>query len=356
VSRRVYAAAIVAVIAIDAVARSARAQERKTSSLGWTRLEGAESCIGTRELALAVEQQLGRAVFVSAAQGEVALEGRIERLAPRGWRAVITLSSAGGEILGTRELTSDKESCRALDEPLSLTLALMIDPEAALRPRAPPTPAPASPPVAPAPPAPAPPPQVIVRRETVLVPVDRPAPPPEDAWRADGFAAMAVGFGMVPGVGLGGRVGALVEPPWFAAVEGTATVWKSANEDVDARSGASVSFLLVQAGLSVCPLWKRGTSLAASLCGGAELGLYSVTADGFDRSTDETRPLAALTARARGTYRFLGPVFATVGVTLAVPLIRDRFYYRAADASEPEVFRVAPVTVAPEIGLGLTIP
>src|SRR5262249_39169402 len=65
------------------VAGSAGAQvkpraERATSSLNWVRLPGSEECITARALATAVEGRLGRAVFVSASQGDLSIEGRVE--------------------------------------------------------------------------------------------------------------------------------------------------------------------------------------------------------------------------------------------------------------------------------------
>jgi hypothetical protein len=86
----------------------------RRSSLSWVRGEGAETCIGTRALAEAVEKRLGRSVFVSAAKADISVEGMVERKdAP--WRAIVTVADADGNILGTRELTSEEEACASLD-------------------------------------------------------------------------------------------------------------------------------------------------------------------------------------------------------------------------------------------------
>src|SRR5689334_12323457 len=88
-----------------AAAAAARADEpgKRTSSLSWVRLEGAESCIATQALAQAVETRLKRKVFVSASGADVSVEGHIAReSSPPRWRAVFTVRDAEGTLLGTR--------------------------------------------------------------------------------------------------------------------------------------------------------------------------------------------------------------------------------------------------------------
>src|SRR5579871_2651613 len=139
--------------------------EAPPSSLGWVRLPGAESCIATRDLARDVEQRLGKAVFVSPAQAEVIVEGRIEAVTggEAAFRARLTLTNAQGAVLGTRDLDVPAGStCRSIDDQLSLVIALLIDPDAILAPRG----APSPPPVPPVPPA-----------QPKVAPVPAPAPP-----------------------------------------------------------------------------------------------------------------------------------------------------------------------------------
>ena len=66
--------------ALAFAASDARAQDAKgtTATLGWARLDGAETCIGTQELAQAVEKLLGRSVFVPASEAELAIEGLVD--------------------------------------------------------------------------------------------------------------------------------------------------------------------------------------------------------------------------------------------------------------------------------------
>src|SRR5688500_19747658 len=113
-------------------------------------MPGADACIATQPLARAVEERLGRETFVSAAQADLSVEGRIEKNPKGGWRAVITMRDPKGALLGTREVERDDASCDAMSEPLALIIAVMIDPDAATRPKTEPAksePTPPSPPV-----------------------------------------------------------------------------------------------------------------------------------------------------------------------------------------------------------------
>jgi hypothetical protein len=195
---RIAAVAIPLALAFAAAARAqqggAATPAPRTSSLSWVRMPGAEECIATQPLARAVEERLGRTVFVSAAEADVSVEGRVEG-APKAWRATITLRDSKGALLGTRELTSDKPSCDSLREPLALVIAVMIDPDASSRPEPPPPPPDAGP-------APTAPPVVIIQKEQVFVPVEPPSAP---SWRFDSSVGLVAGAGLVPSPYAGGR-------------------------------------------------------------------------------------------------------------------------------------------------------
>ncbi|MFT3767689.1 MAG: hypothetical protein QM820_19715 [Minicystis sp.] len=143
-----------------ASAEEPRAPAARTLSIAWTRGAGAESCIAPDALRAAVGAKLGREVLAAPPRADLAVEARVELRAAGRWRAVITRVGAKGETLGLRELTSDAPSCRAFDDEITLVVALLLDPVAAL---APATPQVASPAPAPAPDA-------------------APAAPPEQPW------------------------------------------------------------------------------------------------------------------------------------------------------------------------------
>jgi len=321
----------------------------KTSSLSWTRLEGAESCIGARELALAVERLLGRAVFVSTAKAELSVEGRVEARDGGAWHAVIVVADEQGQVLGTRELDSAEPDCRSLDDPVALAIALMIDPDAAL---------------APTPPAsgpPAPPPEVIVREKPVYVPVpverpDEPAKPPadeEDPWRWAVRAGPVFGAGVMPGLGLGLTASATVEPPWFLPVEGGAILFFEREAESDGLRGA-IDLMLAQG--AVCPATLRGYGLVFSTC--VEVQLGALWYEGLESAAgqEDTRFAFNLGARLRLDYRVIGPLTVGVGAAGAVPLLRDPIELDDSSGQPHEIYHQSPVVFLPDVHLGLEFP
>ena len=231
----------------------------RTSSLSWVRMPGAESCISGRDLARAVEARLGRGVFVSAAQAEVAVEGRIEqasegaRASPSSrWRASVTMSDASGAVLGRREIASAEASCHALDAPLALVLAVMIDPDASARTEQQAAPAQVEP-ARPSTPAPAPaPPRVIVRERVVVR--EAPSRTPPEPWRVDAEAGVALLLGAVPGAGVGALVSATLEPPGFWQLVADGLITLPSRADVRGGVGGADVWLAL-GGLSLCPVY-----------------------------------------------------------------------------------------------------
>ncbi|MCU0681253.1 MAG: hypothetical protein MUF34_03160 [Polyangiaceae bacterium] len=124
------------VLAGGAAASPARAEpppRSKSYALDWVRLEGGERCVGPRELAVSVEELLGRQALVATAQAELNIEGRVGPR-PGGWRATLQISNARGTLLARREITADGPDCRVLDEKVRLSLALIASPDAESRP------------------------------------------------------------------------------------------------------------------------------------------------------------------------------------------------------------------------------
>jgi hypothetical protein len=110
------------------------AAAQSKSALSWVRAPGAEQCIGTVALGQRIERLVGP-MLVSAPEGQVSVEGRIAPVKPpgaRGFVAEIVIADASGKILGTRQLKSELDDCRAMDEKLAFVIAVAIDPNAAL--------------------------------------------------------------------------------------------------------------------------------------------------------------------------------------------------------------------------------
>jgi hypothetical protein len=138
-------------------ARSARAEPPPTVRLSLVRADGAEACAGVNELEAAVSRRLRRNPFSNERVRDIEVVVSREQ---RRWVARLFLRQPKGDLVGTRVLESDEESCDPLLASTALAIALSIDPDAALGPvdapvKAPPKPAPppAPPPSPPPPPA-----------------------------------------------------------------------------------------------------------------------------------------------------------------------------------------------------------
>ncbi len=152
-------------------AAPAVAQAPPLTGLTWTAPSG---CIQTGELAQRVEDRLGRTTFATLASRHIQGQLRASELAPR-WRAKLTLVDEQGTVLGSRELTGNDPRCRALDDSLVFILAVMIDPDVALRGPVPPATVEPAREASPEPAPPTPPPDVPLLRPRP--PVAEPPPP-----------------------------------------------------------------------------------------------------------------------------------------------------------------------------------
>jgi hypothetical protein len=317
---------------------------QRTSSLSWVRLPGAESCIGSRALAIAVERRLQHEVFVAPSRAAVSVEGRIEQsTAPDGFRAVITVSNEAGVELGSREIRSAAPSCAAMDDDLALVIAVMIDPEAALAPPLPAAPAP--PPEGPdgrsppKPSAPPPPPRC----------VEPTAAPPPPSWRVSLQAGGAAMLGLLPRISGGVLIRSHVEPPRFWAFEVGGVLFPA----VEAQRGTvGASFQIAEAFVSICPLTLRAFGAVLSACAGVQVG--SIEANGIGlagASGQQEEALFDVALEGRVRRRLAGPLVAGAGLGLAAPILRERFSYLGQD-----LFTMAPVAGTVDLSVGVEFP
>ncbi len=335
---------------------SGAASPKKTSSLSWARLEGTESCIGTHDLAQRVEALLRRAAIVSAADADLSIEGRVEKKTPRGYRATIVVAKSSGDIVGKRELVSDETDCHALDEPVSLAIALMIDPDA-LSPAPPEKPIskPIEPPVLP--------PKIIVHEttKTVYVPVAAKPGPAKRPFRFEGYVGGIVGLGLTP-IGGGGIAGIVLDPPKFIPIEGTGSLLASEKSTPRlALAGQSkattgtIRFWRVEGSAYLCPLAGNKGLFQGALCAGGQAGFVASSGSGFVASSSSVRPLLNGAARGRlGIWAF--PMSLTVGATLSVPIIKDSYVYTAPDGARKTLFEAAPVGGTFDLSIGFKFP
>ncbi|XXX77391.1 hypothetical protein WMF30_01275 [Sorangium sp. So ce134] len=334
----------------------------RTSSLAWVRMPGAEACVDARTLALAVERRLGRVAFVPPTLGEVAIEGRIERSQEAGvWRATIRVFGAGGAAIGSREIEADQVDCRAIDDQLELVIALLVDPDASfVLPRAAGSPAgsPAASAGGGAPgagaavrPAPLPP-----ATAAAALPACPPAPAaPSAPWRVGGAVEAVGGLGLVPGPGpasVGVGVRAHATPPRGPGFELGGALW--ASPDLREAPG-SPAFSLAYGRLSVCPIEIVRGGTALSGCVGAMLGSLRVEGPAVPSRFRHERLVLDLSLDTRVRRRFVGPLFGAVGLGIAVPTVRDVYFYTDAAGARHDIFQVSPVSAILDLGLGLEL-
>ena len=342
---------LLAVSLAAAASSTARAETGKTSSLSWVELPGAESCGGAPAIARAVEVHLGRHAIVSPAQADLSIEGRVEHIPGSAhWHSVIVMRDAAGKVLGTRELDSDTRDCAPLRESVALAIGLMIDPDAVLSSR--PAAAPAPPPAAPPPPAHPPPPRVIIERVETRVPV---YPRPSAVWHVEPSAGAAVAYGVLPLAAVGFRVGVMVVPPWFGAVEVFGGMW--AAQTVAADAGLSATLSPVYAGAALCPLRLEGaTHVAFTACAGAQVVAVQSTGHGFAPSRDETNVATHLFVSGDVEIPIAGAVRGRVGGQAGAALTRDRFVFSDAAGGTQSLFQPPVLQAGAEAGLMVSLP
>lgn len=300
--RRVSLAIVVALVVLSASSVRAQDASGQTASLGWARLPGAESCPSAQVIAQATEAILGRDAFVSAADAALAIEGRVE---PRegGFRATLAVSDASGAAIGERVVEADG-ACEALLSPLSIVLAILVDPDA--------TPTP--------PPPPPPPPDPIVVHDRIEVPV----PVPSQPWRLELDLGGLFEAAATPFVSGGGELYVFLTPPDFVpiGIHG----WIVPFSRADYAASDHVDQLTSWVGLSICPLALRDRTLSFAACAGLDVGGVFVLGQSRAASPAERdRVTGGLDVSVRGRVRLVGPLWVVLSAALLVPFRGERF-------------------------------
>lgn len=331
-----------------AQAQAAPAAMQRSSTFGWVRLPGAERCIGTQELAQRVEERLGRPVFVSASEGDLALEGRVERDEDHDrWTATLVMSDRRGRILGRRVLQAPGPDCSALDDSLTLVIAIAIDPGAAtasgigsggaLSPDAekllsqlelqdgqdkdlldelvlpesqPETPAPANPPTEPN-----------HRRAGERGPDRATAAEQADVRVALDLRGL---IGPLPDPGPGLGLTLTFKLPEFVALELGFEGFLA--QTLEARDAGTVRFRLLAGSVGVCPLMVAAGPFELRTCAGGRLGALLVTGENFARDRSPSGIWGEALLYGVTAWNF-GDFFLQAGAALGVALVRDTFRF-----------------------------
>jgi hypothetical protein len=380
-------------------ASPARADTHRTTSLRWVETPGAEACGGESAIAAAIAQRLGpgagRDALVSPDRSDVSIEARAARSGhPPVWRAVMVLRDRDGAVLGTREFTSTRDDCTELRASVALAAALMIDPDAALRPA--PAPAPAVPssagastsvPVAPSPatapplatatpPATAtatPPASATTTPKSPPDPVTKPTtdpdnegpetpatetpsePTPPARWGVTSAASFALGFGVLPSPAVGLHLDVTVSPPRFWALEAFGGFW--GDQTVSVASGAQIQLSLPYAGLALCPvrLGHRGTT-RFSVCAGSQIAFLSSHAQGFSTGHSSLDPGVDVVVPLRLFVPVVSGVGVSIGGELGLALLRDRFTYDDAMGAHQALPSRSLLNASSDLGVSVALP
>ena len=283
---------------------------------------------------------MGRSVFVSPSRAELAVEAHAERVAGPGWHVGISVSTEDGSVAGHRDFWSQELSCAAIAESAALAIALMIDPDAKLRPEsavAPPT-TPAA--LESAPPIPS----------VASVPVRTSDLPPPATWRGSFEIATGVSSGLLPGLAPVAFMRARAIDPssrWGLEFEGSYFF----EQQVDLRANTGAAFTLLRAGIALCALPWGASRVSALVCAGAGLGSMGVRGYGFvDTSPKSQNLMVDLAGRARLVFRLQEHLIMLIGGDLFIPLRRD-FFEAVAGARTQELFRPSAVAAGIEVGL-----
>jgi hypothetical protein len=332
-------AAIAPIVILVATRQRASADEPSTARLSWVRAPGAETCIDRDTLAHDVSTRLGRDAFGGSPSRSI--EGIITRDGAK-WIAKLYVRDLAGAAIGDREIASDAADCQALGSAVTLAIALVIDPEAALGP--PPSASTStSAPVTSitsasltAIPAASVPSVIIERSESPIAPVHP----------VIVEARFGVTAGLVP----------KVAPVALLGFEGTTTIHPRVLAMMvpgTRTDDGSVGFGLTAANVGACANLAADDSVSVSACLGAMVGVIHSYVYSLSPVTPGDRAWVGATSGLDGTLRVAGPLRLLFGVEAAWPITRHRFL--AEGRAEP-LFRQPFVTILGTLGLGLAFP
>jgi hypothetical protein len=288
----------------------------------------------------------------------MSIEGFIERDAGR-WTARIFVRNASGNLVGSREMSSDAAECAPIESAVTLAIALAIDPDAALRSpgsppagRTPSSPTVLSPPAATCPPCPA---------ANGTAPAPCPAPPlcpvakPLAEAEVSGSSRSStvtlrgvLAGGLLPSASPGIEVAAKL-PVW-----GALQVVAGAILLPEVRTATSdLGFGLTAAWAGACADAWSGRWGAASLCAAAMLGAIHAVVYVLEPTTPGQQLWGGASVTPAIRVRIAGPLVLEAGGELVVPATRQQFTV----GGRPGVaFQESPVAGVGFLGLGLSIP
>jgi hypothetical protein len=339
--------------------------------LNWVRLEGAEKCLSSAELAARVEARVGRVLFATPGDADVFVDGFVRKGAEQGWDVTLAVTEPNGRVLGKREVHFDGADCAVIDEGVALVIAVTLYPNTGLTEGGVPLDAgvagridllfgeePTDPDPATLPKAANAPTGIDAAgsnasRAQAGSNASSAAPSTQaPAWSLALDVAPTIGFGQLPGASLGLGAHLQVTPPDMWPIElGAASFLE---RTVQARGGVAgqASFKLAVASVTVCP-WQPAWLPTLAICGGAELGRLHVEPSEFPELQPSSNDFVAnLLGAAVLRAPIVAGLYLRVALLLALPLIQHGYGYQTPAATSEQLYRMPQVAGRAEIGLG----
>ena len=320
-----------------------------------------EQCVDRQSLARAVEARLQRRVFVTRSPATLSLKVSITR-ERRGWSAALTLYDGAGGLLGRRSLVTEAAHCSALDDPLALVVALLVDSplerlrddrEAEAAPRAPGASAgsdrapltvstPRSDAGSESSASPSEPPR------SIRLPRDAPAP--REPWRFRLSAAANAAIGVLPGLAPGIELGFAAQGPKLPELRLFAAAY-APREQRRPGADAGARFDALTLGFELCPLQLILGAARWFGCAGQSLGRLRAAAFGFDDNLSSSRMTYALLARSGVQFDLTARWAARVAVRAELPLARQVFGYGAREGGQRDLYEPSAVSGGLDFGI-----
>ncbi|WP_437761574.1 hypothetical protein WMF27_04020 [Sorangium sp. So ce281] len=105
----------------------------------------------------------------------------------------------------------------------------------------------------------------------------------------------------------------------------------------------------------MCPVEVARGGTALSGCAGAMVGSLRVEGSEVPSRFRNERLAFDLSLDTRVRRRFVGPLFGAVALGIAVPLVRDMYFYTDEAGERHGVFHASPVSAILDLGLGLEL-
>ncbi len=310
-------------------------------ALRWEGYGESEGCLGVPSLMARVEDYLGRRAFDPSSTQVVSVS--VDRQGTTRFRAVVRVLDPAGKVLGERELVGEGSTCSALDEPLVLAVALLVDADLGAAPEPEPEPKPAPPP---------PPPLEIEPSPAPARGKSEEESRPPDPWRLAADLAVLGADGIQPNLSVGMEVGFALDPPWMFPVG--IHVAGFFPQQVELEPTGSMDFTVGMLGAAACPLSVRPGRFGVDGCLGADLVAQRAVSEGLGGARAYTAWFWQGSLRLRFLVDLYGSWYGLLGATVGLPFEAPRFVYRRSGDTVP-VFQMSDATLTAGVGVGVRL-